>query len=957
VLAGKGTLSGQRVFGHASARSPSCSGQAGLGAKKRDGDAIVSPKNSPINGNRPGESSSPEWRTWGPYLSERQWGTVREDYSPNGAAWDSFPHEHARFRAYRWGEDGLLGISDDQQQLCFSLALWNGHDPILKERLFGLTGSQGNHGEDVKEYYYYLDATPDHTYLRALYKYPQAAFPYEELVAENQRRGRNEPEFELLDTGIFAKDQYFDVDVEYAKGGPEDILIRISATNRGPQTATLDLLPTLWFRNTWSWGRDDRRPELRAVNSSGTKPRGGSLVQATHHSLGQYWLCCEGDPHLLFTENETNGSRLWGAPNRAPYVKDGIHEAVVHNRMEQVNPESVGTKVAARYRVAIGSGATQSILLRLSSERLLEPFADAENLLATRVAESDEFYINLSRGHLTEDEARVQRQALAGLIWSKQYYNYDVAQWLEGDPAGPPPPEERKFGRNREWKHHSSGDVISMPDTWEYPWYAAWDLAFHCVAFGLIDSRFAKDQLLLLERERFMHPNGQLPAYEWAFGDVNPPVHIAATRALYQAEQRRTGQGDRDFLARIFHKLIINFTWWVNRKDEGGKNLFEGGFLGLDNISVIDRSMVLPDNLRLEQADGTAWMATYCLNMAWAALELSAHDPIYEDLATKFFEHYLSIGGALNDLTNDGTGLWDEEDGFYYDHLCRSDGARMPLRIRSLVGLLPIMPAIAIPPLKQDQLRETAPAFMYQMLWYGENHPELAPLVPTRPLPDEKFLRLFTLVPENRLRRILARMFDPAEFLSDYGIRSISKHYQEHPYELRVQYNVLTVNYEPAESSTGMFGGNSNWRGPIWFPINVLLIQGLRRLHSYYGDGFVVEYPTGSGKELPLSKIADDLSRRLISIFLRDENGRRPVYGGTEVMQTDPHWRDLILFYEYFHGDNGAGIGASHQTGWTAVVANLLDQLTEPSRSPEEQTIASAKTTRMTTKNGEAIRR
>ncbi|MFL5759076.1 MAG: MGH1-like glycoside hydrolase domain-containing protein, partial [Thermomicrobiales bacterium] len=752
---------------------------------------MVSARTMSTNGRR--ESISPEWRTWGPYLSERQWGTVREDYSPNGTAWDSFPHDHARSRAYRWGEDGLMGISDDQQRLCFALSLWNGQDSILKERLFGLTGSEGNHGEDVKEYYYYLDATPDHAYLKGLYKYPQAAFPYEELAAENRRRGRNEPEYELLDTGVFAEDRYFDVEVEYAKVSPEDIIIRISTTNRGPEVATLHVLPTLWYRNTWSWGRDDRYPKLRAVNSSGTRLHGGSLVQATHPTLGEYWLCCEGDPQLLFTENETNAGRLWGAQNRTLYVKDGIHEAVVHGHSDAVDPTATGTKVAASYVLDIESGATKSILLRLSSARSSKPFADAETILSNRAAEADTFYAELARGRLSEDEARVQRQALAGLIWTKQYYYYDVAEWLEGDPEGPQPPPERKKGRNSDWRHHSSGDVISMPDTWEYPWYAAWDLAFHCVAFGLVDPRFAKDQILLLERERFMHPNGQLPAYEWAFGDVNPPVHIAATRALYQAERTHTGEVDRDFLARVFHKLMLNFTWWVNRKDASGKNLFQGGFLGLDNISVIDRSMVLPANLSLEQADGTAWMATYCLNMAWAALELSTQDPVYEDLAVKFLEHFLAIGGALNDLTNEGTGLWDEEDGFYYDHICRDDGARLPLKIRSLVGLLPIVPAISIPPMTQEQLREKAPGVIYQMQWYGEHHPELTPLVPTRPLAGGKHLRLFTLVPEDRLRRILTRMFDPAEFLSDYGIRSISKHYEDHPYELRMQYTVLNV--------------------------------------------------------------------------------------------------------------------------------------------------------------------
>lgn len=895
--------------------------------EERTGEATVSEKTTSTNGR--GDAISAEWRTWGPYLSERQWGTVREDYSSNGTAWDSFPHDHARSRTYRWGEDGLLGISDDRQRLCFALALWNGQDAIIKERLFGLTGSEGNHGEDVKEYYYYLDATPDHAYLKGLYKYPQQAFPYGDLLAENRRRGRDEPEYELLDTGVYGEDRYFDVEVEYAKVTPEDVLIRISATNRGPEAATLHLLPTLWFRNTWSWGRDDRRPELHAVNASGAKTRGGSLIQATHPTLGEYWFCCEGDPELLFTENESNANRLWGVPNRTPYVKDGINDAVVHGRTEAVSPGAAGTKVSARYVVEVAPGATRSVQLRLSSERISKPFAEADQILANRKAEADRFYSNLTHGRLTEDEARVQRQALAGLIWTKQYYNYDVAQWLDGDPAGPPPDESRKQGRNGQWRHHNSGDVITMPDKWEYPWYAAWDLAFHCVAFGLVDPRFAKDQLLLLEREWYMHPNGQLPAYEWAFGDVNPPVHIAAARALYQSERQRTGEADRDFLARVFHKLLLNFTWWVNRKDENGRNVFQGGFLGLDNISVIDRSMVMPAGLSLEQADGTAWMANYCLHMAWAAIELSQNDPAYEDLSTKFLEHYFGIGSALNGLGGEDSSLWDEEDGFYYDYIRRADGERMPLRIRSLVGLLPIVPAFATPVFGQDSASDGTPGYIYHMRWFEQRHPELASLIPIRTLPDGKRLRLISLVPEGRLRRLLSRMFDPNEFLSDFGIRSISRHYRDNPFELHLQRNVLTVKYEPAESSTGMFGGNSNWRGPIWFPINVLLVQGLRRLHSYYGDEFLIEYPTGSGNQLPLNRIADDLSRRLISVFLRNGDGRRPVYGGTELMQTDPHWRDHILFYEYFHGDNGAGIGASHQTGWTAVVANLLDQLTE----------------------------
>jgi hypothetical protein len=878
-----------------------------------------------------GEPIAAEWRAWGPYLSERQWGTVREDYSESGAAWDYFPHDQARSRTYRWGEDGLLGISDEKQRLCFALALWNGVDPILKERLFGLTGSEGNHGEDVKEYYWYLDATPTHSYLRGRYKYPQRAFPYADLLAENRRRGREQPEYELIDTGVFTEDRYFDVEVEYAKVAPSDVLIRITATNRGPDPAPLHLLPTLWFRNTWSWGDDDRRPELRAVPGpgaakTGTRTRDGLLVQANHHELGDYWLACQGTPELLFTENESNAQRLWNASNHTPYVKDGIGTAVVDGHSDAVNPAGVGTKGAAHYQFQIAPGATETVLLRLSSERHAAPFSDAERIFVDRVAEADAFYAALAENRLTEDEARVQRQALAGLIWSKQVFNFDVAQWLDGDPAGPPPPESRKHGRNSGWRHHNSSDVISMPDKWEYPWYAAWDLAFHCVAFGLVDPGFAKEQLLLMLREWYMHPNGQMPAYEWAFGDVNPPVHILAARAIYQEEQRRTGEGDRDFLARIFHKLLLNFTWWVNRKDEEGNNLFQGGFLGLDNISVIDRSMGLPPDLDLEQADGTAWMASYCLNMAWAAVELALSDPAYEDMAVKFLEHYLAIAAAMNGLGGEGSQLWDEEDGFYYDFVRRSDGTRMPLKLRSLVGLLPIFPAIALTQSTRQRLREQAPYVTERLRWYADRHPELASLFPERVHSDGDQRQVFTLVPEDRLRRVLARMFDPDEFLSDYGIRSLSRYYLDHPFELRTRDQVLTVRYEPAESSTGMFGGNSNWRGPIWMPVNLTLIVGLRNLHRCFGDDFLVEYPTGSGQHLPLDKIADDISRRLISIFLRGPDGRRPVFGATEVMQTDPHWRDDIFFYEYFHGDNGAGIGASHQTGWTAIVANLIDR-------------------------------
>ncbi|HYP61836.1 MAG TPA: hypothetical protein VEQ36_15530 [Thermomicrobiales bacterium] len=885
---------------------------------------------------RLGESIGPEWRAWGPYLSERQWGTVREDYSESGAAWDFFPHEQSRSRAYRWGEDGLLGLSDDKQRLCLALAIWNGSDPILKERLFGLTGSEGNHGEDVKEYYYYLDATPTHSYLRGLYKYPQRAFPYGDLLAVNRERGREHPEYELVDTGIFSENRYFDIEVEYAKVAPDDIFVRISATNRGPEAASLHMIPTLWFRNTWSWGRDDHKPQISATPGGGGAPS----VRAVHHELGTLWLACEGAPDLLFTENETNAARLWGGVNPSPFVKDGIDQAIVHGLTDAVNPDRTGTKFGARYRVTLAPGATQSIQLRLSPDQQNDPFKGAELVFDNRRAEADEFYATLSRGALTEDEARVERQALAGLIWSKQVYNFDVAQWLEGDPAGPPPPEGRKHGRNSQWLHHNSNDVISMPDKWEYPWYAAWDLAFHCVAFGLVDEGFAKDQLLLMLREWYMHPNGQLPAYEWAFGDVNPPVHIAATRVLFEAERQRGSEPDRRFLARVFHKLLLNFTWWVNRKDEEGNNVFQGGFLGLDNISVIDRSMVMPEGVTLEQADGTAWMASYCLNMAWAALELSMGDPAYEDLATKFLEHYLAIGGAMNGLSGEETTLWDEEDGFYYDFLRRADGLRMPLKLRSLVGLLPIVPSVALVENELTDVQTNAPNFMRQMKWYAERHPELARLFPMLTMADGSQHRLLQLVPEDRLRRILTRMFDQEEFLSDYGIRSISRHYLEHPYELKIRDLDLTVTYEPAESSTGMFGGNSNWRGPIWFPTNILLIHGLRNLHRGYGDDFLVEYPTGSGQQLTLAQIADDLSRRLTSVFLEDQNGIRPVFGGVELMQRDPHWHDHLLFYEYFHGDNGAGIGASHQTGWTALVANLLDR--KASASAPMRELASA---------------
>ncbi len=875
-----------------------------------------------------------EWRKWGPYLADRQWGTVREDYSEFGEAWDAFPHDQARSRAYRWGEDGLLGISDEYQQLCFALALWNGQDAILKERLFGLTGNEGNHGEDVKEAYYFLDNTPSHSYMKGLYRYPQRAFPYGDLVETNRRRGRTEPEYELIDTGIFADDRYFDVVAEYAKHGPEDIVIRIAATNRGPETATLHLLPTLWFRNTWAWGRDTRKPTLRALPGGD----GRRVIQATHFMLGDVWLACQGSPDLLFTENETNAERLWGGPNRTPHVKDGINEFVAGGLVDKVNAERVGTKAAAHYLVTIGPGATESVLLRLSHRRHQEPFARAEDVVRERLAEADRFYDGLVGDLLTDEEAMVHRQALAGLLWSKQYYHYDVPHWLDGDPASPPPPETRKQGRNAQWRHVNNADVILMPDTWEYPWYAAWDLAFHCVAMALVDPGFAKEQLVLLLREWYMHPNGQLPAYEWAFGDVNPPVHAWAAWRVYKIEQRRTGVGDRTFLQKVFHKLLLNFTWWVNRKDSEGRNIFQGGFLGLDNIGVFDRSQALPTGGHLEQSDGTAWMGMFCLNMMAIALELAREDIAYEDVATKFFEHFLYIAGAMNDVGGEGIDLWNEEDGFFYDVLHLPDGTSHCLSVRSLVGL---MPMLAVETVEPDLLKRL-PDFGRRLRWFLAYRKDLASLVPTWSEPRSGKRRLLALVSGNRLRRLLQRMLDEGEFLSPYGIRALSKDHEAHPYEFRVGDDVHTVRYEPGESSSGLFGGNSNWRGPIWFPINFLLIEALERFHHYYGDELLVEHPTGSGQMVNLKRVATDLSDRLISIFLRDRDGRRPVFGDSPLLQTDPHWRDLPLFYEYFHGDTGAGVGASHQTGWTALVAKLLDARSregEARRSREEMAI------------------
>ena len=867
------------------------------------------------------------WYRWGPYLSERQWGTVREDYSPGGTAWDFLPHDQARSHTYRWGEDGLLGMSDDQQQLCFALALWNEADPILKERLFGLTNSEGNHGEDVKEYYFFLDNTPTHSYMKALYKYPQRAYPYTDLVATNRNRSRQEPEYELIDTGIFTEDRYFDVSVEYAKVDPLDVLIRVSATNHGPEAAALHLLPTLWFRNTWAWGYDDRRPVLTAVEGAiNPAPTAGSageaadfrLVHAQHHELGDYWLACEGAPDLLFTENESNAERLWGIQSRAPFVKDGIHETVVNGAEGKVNPRGVGTKASAHYRLVIAPGATQTILLRLSANRPGAPFDDAAEVFTTRVEEADEFYRAVSTAQ-TEDARAIQRQALAGLLWSKQFYSYDVDKWLRGDPAGPPPPPQRS--RNRGWRHLSNNDIIIMPDTWEYPWYAAWDLAFHCVAMALVDSAFAKEQLLLLLHDWYMHPNGQLPAYEWAFGDVNPPVHAWAAWHIYKQEKERTGKGDTFFLERVFQKLLLNFTWWVNRKDAEENNIFEGGFLGLDNIGVFDRNTTLPDGMVLEQSDGTAWMGMFAAVMLAMALELARTDPVYEDMATKLFDHFLYIADAIYGEGQSGQGLWNDEDGFFYDKLSLPGDQQLPLKVRSLVGLIPLL---AVETAETNQVENF---LAERMRWFAENRPYVPHLI-ARWQDGQKDQRkdhsLLALVRGADLEDLLKRMLDPQEFLSDYGIRSISKYHEAHPYVLDTRYGTYSVNYEPGESTTGAFGGNSNWRGPIWFPINFLLVEALQKYHQFYGDDFTVECPTGSGTKLTLGQVAEELSRRLTTIFLRDEQGRRAVFGATTTFQHDAHWREYIPFHEYFHGDSGRGVGASHQTGWTAVVANLL---------------------------------
>jgi hypothetical protein len=858
------------------------------------------------------------WKLWGPYLSERQWGTVREDYSDDGNAWNYFTHDQARARAYKWGEDGIAGLSDDQQRLCWALALWNGKDPILKERLFGLANAEANHGEDVKEYYFYLDSTPTHSWMRFLYKYPQAAYPYEDLVKTNASRSRTEMEYELLDTGIFDDDRYYDVFVEYAKAGPEDLLIQIGVANRGPEAATLHLLPQLWFRDTWWLRPDEPRPVLRAV----TGPSGDSAVQAVHPALGAYFLYAEGAQALLFTENESNQERLWGQPNPQPYVKDAFHRYLVGGEADAVNPAQTGTKSAAHYVLNVGAGETVSVRLRLTTaapEAKYRPFgADYGKAFAARRAEADAFYSAITPRSLGPDQTLVMRQALAGMLWTKQYYFFDLDRWLEERGANPVSGGKR-HSRNREWVHMLNGHIISMPDKWEYPWYAAWDLAFHTLALSAVDPDFSQDQLRLMLSDDYLHPNGQIPAYEWNFGDVNPPVHAWATLFNFAVDQQQD-MVDIAFLKGAFNRLLLNFNWWVNRKDPGGRNLFNGGFLGLDNIGVFDRSSPLPTGGYLEQADGTAWMAFYSQNMLELAIELAQHDPAYEDFILKFTQHFLWIGGSMDKVGLHSDELWDEEDGFFYDVLVLPNGHAERIKVRSMVGLLPLAATTVIP----HAVLERFPKIAASVAAFTAKHPELTANLHPLGEPGVNGRRLLALVNEQKLRRILARMLDEERFLSPYGIRALSRWHLEHPYVVNVGGQEYRVQYLPAESDNGMFGGNSNWRGPIWVPVNVLLIRALLQFYSYYGDDFKVELPTGSGNMVTLFEVAKEISDRLARIFLRDEAGRRPVYGGAEKFQSDPHWRDLVLFYEYFHGDNGAGLGASHQTGWTGVVARLM---------------------------------
>jgi hypothetical protein len=884
------------------------------------------PRGSGSNGTAPGavaerarlaeaRDAGVPWRQWGPYLSERQWGTVREDYSDDGDAWSYFSHDQARSRAYHWGEDGIAGYSDEAQLLCFALALWNGRDPILKERMFGLTNKEGNHGEDVKEYYFYLDATPTNSYLRLLYKYPQAAYPYDDLVSTNRGRSRTDLEYELLDTGVFDEDRYFDVVVEYAKASPRDTGIRITVTNHGPEAATIHLLPTLWFRNTWSWGGDDPRPEMRGAVIDGV-----DAIDASHPELGEYRLSCEGAGSLLFTENETNTERLAGAPNRTPYVKDGIGAYIVNGRRGAINRKRVGTKAAAHYELTVGPGASEAIHLWLgeAGPRPSPSAADIDALVALRRGEADEFYATVIPASVTTDEALVMRQALAGMLWSKQTYHYDVHRWL-GERGTDTFTAEATDGRNHHWSHMLNADVISMPDKWEYPWFAAWDLAFHVITLSLVDEDFAKGQIELMLRAEYLHPSGQLPAYEWNFGDVNPPVHAWATIFTYRLEQAARGEGDLEWLERVFHKLLMNFTWWVNRKDRVGNNLFEGGFLGLDNIGVFDRSAPLPTGGYLEQADGTAWMALFCQNMLEIAAELAIHRPTYAPMAEKFVEHFLWIASSMMHTGGDA-GMWDEDDGFFYDVLRLPDGGSERLKVRSMVGLLPLCAVTAF----DGELLRMYPQLGERMRAFLLSRPEMRAFIHDPIEVGVNGRRLAAMLDETKLRRVLTVMLDESEFFGAHGIRSVSRYHLDHPYVFHVGDDEYRVGYLPAESDTGMFGGNSNWRGPIWLPVNALIIRALLQYYSFYGDAFTVECPTGSGQQMTLYEVAHELERRLASIFLRDATGHRPVFGGMERFQEDPNWRDDILFHEYFHGDNGAGLGASHQTGWTGVIARAI---------------------------------
>jgi hypothetical protein len=875
------------------------------------------------------------WRRWGPFLAERQWGTVREDYSPDGDVWRYFTHDQSRSRAYRWGEDGIAGLCDRHQRICFALALWNERDTILKERLYGLTNEEGNHGEDVKEYYFYLDATPTASYLKYLYKYPHVKFPYDELVQENMRRTRNDPEFELIDTGIFSGSRYFDVFIEYAKAGAEDILVRITAFNRGPERARLRLLPTLWFRNKWSWGgtaSGDIKPNVRRVDGG----NGMEVMEISQPDYGKRWLLAEGAPELLFTENETNTARLFQKPNETPYVKDGFHSYLVDGKREAVNPARTGTKVAAHYAFEIAPGASAAVHLRLTNQDPLDyPGGIGESasvdsvfgkgfdqVFATRIKEADEFYALQTSKGMTADAVRIQRQAFAGLVWNRQTYHYDVKRWLAGDPTQPTPAPERNLIRNQRWHHIYNADVISMPDKWEYPWYASWDLAFHCVAGALTDPDFAKAQLVLLLREWYMHPNGQIPAYEWNFSNVNPPVHAWAAWRVYRIEERIRGKGDRKFLERVFHKLLLNFTWWVNRKDPDGMNVFEGGFLGLDNIGVFDRSVPLVGGSYVEQSDGTSWMAMFSLNMLAMAMELAHEDSSYQDMATKFFEHFVYIAEAMNAMGEGSFGLWDEDDGFYYDALHAKGTGQVPLKVRSMVGLIPLF---AVETFEPEDLA-CLPSFQRKTSWFIDHHPEVPEHIDLTHKTANGPRMLISIASRAKVERVLKYALAENEFLSPAGIRSLSKFHKDHPFIIRLDGDEHRVDYEPAESASGLFGGNSNWRGPVWFPLNFLLIEALQRYHHYYGDSFQVEYPTGSGQKKNLWEVATDLSHRLVHPFLL-RDGRRPIYGDTEIFTKDPYWRDLLLFHEYFNGDTGKGLGACNQTGWTALVAKLLEQV------------------------------